>query len=107
MAHLDLIGASAQLRALLDALDAWVRDGKEPPPSVYPRIDKGTLVGWSQKETGFPGLPGVRYPEVIQQPDARDYGPAFPAKGIITLEPPVKIGPYLVRVPKSDSDGNE
>src|SRR5439155_11269761 len=50
-----------QLRALLDALDAWVRDGKEPPPSVYPRIDKGTLVGWSQKETGFPGLPGVRY----------------------------------------------
>ena len=26
-------------------------DGTAPPPSVYPRIDKGTLVGWRQKET--------------------------------------------------------
>ena len=34
------------LRALLDALDAWVRDGTPPPPSVYPRIDQGTLVPW-------------------------------------------------------------
>src|SRR5262249_41558655 len=32
------------LRALLDALDAWVREGTPPPPSAYPRIDKGTLV---------------------------------------------------------------
>ena len=39
------------LRALLDALDAWVKYGTEPPPSVYPRIDKGTLVGWTQKES--------------------------------------------------------
>src|SRR5262249_48897198 len=52
-----------QLRALLDALDAWVKRGDAPPPSVYPRIDKGTLVGWRQSETGFPSLPGVRYPE--------------------------------------------
>jgi hypothetical protein len=96
-----------QLRALLDALDAWVREGKEPPPSVYPRIDNGTLVAWNQKDTGFPSLPGIRYPEVIQQPDARNYGPAFLTKGIITNEPPVKIGPYFVRVPRSNSDGND
>ena len=50
------------LRALLDALDAWVRDGTAPPPSVYPRIDEGTLVDWRQKSTGFPACPGVRYP---------------------------------------------
>src|SRR5262249_42870501 len=41
------------LRALLDALDAWVRDGTPPPPGVYPRIDQGTLVDWHQASTGF------------------------------------------------------
>jgi hypothetical protein len=95
------------LRGLLDALDAWVRDGTEPPPSVYPRIDKGTLVDWSQKATGFPSLPGVRYPEVIQQPSALDLGPDFAAKGIIAQEPPVILGHYTVLVPKSDADGND
>src|SRR5205823_9536521 len=71
------------LRALLDALDAWVRDGTPPPPSVYPRLDQGTLVGWKQKDTGFPAIPGVRYPDVIQCPAALDYGPDFSSRGII------------------------
>jgi hypothetical protein len=95
------------LRALLDALDAWVRDGTEPPPSVYPRIDRGTLVGWRQKETGFPALPGVRYPEVIQRPSAFDYGPEFSTKGILSIDPPRVLGRYQVRVPKSGPDGND
>jgi hypothetical protein len=95
------------LRALLDALDAWVKDGTEPPPSAYPRIDKGTLVGWRQKESGFPALPGVRYPEVIQRPSALDYGDDFFTKGIITVEPPRKVGDYVVKVPKSGPDGND
>lgn len=96
-----------QLRALLDALDDWVREGKEPPPSVYPRIADGTLVDWKQKATGFPSLPGVRYPEVIQQPSALDPGPDFRGKGILTLEPPRILGHYRVLVPKSDADGND
>jgi hypothetical protein len=95
------------LRGLLDALDAWVRDGTEPPRSVYPRIDKGTLVGWSRKSTGFPALPGVRYPEVIQQPQALDLGPNFATKGIIAHEPPRVLGHYTVLVPKSGADGND
>jgi hypothetical protein len=95
------------LRALLDALDAWVRDGTPPPPSVYPRIDKGTLVGWRQADTGFPAIPGVRYPEVIQCPSALDYGPEFVAKGVITVEPPRVLGHYVVRVPKCGPDGND
>jgi hypothetical protein len=56
---------------------------------------------------GFPALPGVRYPTVIQQPQARDYGPEFQSKGIITLNPPRKLGDYGVRVPRCDEDGNE
>jgi hypothetical protein len=95
------------LRTLLDALDAWVKEGAEPPPSVYPRIADGTLVGWRQKESGFPALPGVRYPEVIQCPAARDYGPDFARHGIVTINPPRLLGRYEVRVPKSGPDGND
>jgi hypothetical protein len=95
------------LRALVDALDDWVRTGAAPPPSVYPRIDQGTLVDWRQKATGFPSLPGVRYPEVIQAPHCLDYGPDFEARGIITHEPPRPLGTYVVRVPKSGPDGND
>jgi hypothetical protein len=96
-----------QLRALLDALDDWVKRDAAPPPSVYPRIDKGTLVGWRQSETGFPALPGVRYPEVIQRPSALDLGPDFRTKGVISREPPQLLGNYVVKVPRSDADGND
>jgi poly(3-hydroxybutyrate) depolymerase len=95
------------LRGLLDALDAWVRDGTLPPPSVYARIDNGTLVDWRQKGSGFPSLPGVRYPEVIQQPPLLDFGPSFDSQGIIAIEPARIRGHYVVKVPKSDSDGND
>jgi hypothetical protein len=95
------------LRALLDALDAWARDGTTPPPSVYPRIEQGTLVPWRQADTGFPAIPGVRYPEVIQCPSALDYGPEFAARGVITVEPPRVLGRYVVLVPKSGPDGND
>ncbi|MCI0377048.1 MAG: hypothetical protein L0215_05555 [Gemmataceae bacterium] len=95
------------LRALLDALDAWVRLGKSPPPSVYPRIVDKTLVDWSQAGTGFPNLPGVRYPQVIQQPVFADWGPEFLTKGIIGKEPPIVKGDYKVLVAKSDADGND
>jgi hypothetical protein len=95
------------LRALLDALDLWVKDGKEPPASVYPRIATKTLVHWSQKSTGFPAIPGVRYPEVIQQPVCLDFGPRFGKEGISTIEPPDVRGQYVTLVPRSGADGND
>jgi hypothetical protein len=95
------------LRALLDAMDAWVRKGTPPPASVYPRIDQQTLVDWRQAGTGFPAIPGVRYPKVIQQPPKCDYGPDFASKGIISVEPPRVQGEYTVRVMKCDRDGND
>lgn len=101
------VDARPILRALLEALDAWVRDGTPPPPSVYPRIDAGTLVPWQQAHTGFPAIPGVRYPDVIQTPSALDYGPDFESKGIIAVEPPRVLGRYVVRVPRSGPDGND
>jgi hypothetical protein len=98
---------SPLLRGLLDALDAWVTAGITPPPSMAPRIDQKTLVPWRQEESGFPALPGVRYPQVIQQPPFADYGPQFFKDRIITFEPPVVHGKYTVLVPRCDADGNE
>ncbi|MCI0683208.1 MAG: hypothetical protein L0Y71_13990 [Gemmataceae bacterium] len=93
------------LRALLDSLDEWVRTGKEPPPSVYPRFDDNTLVDWRKLE--FPNLPGVAIPKVIQAPVYADYGPEFRTRGIIGVEPPrVKLS-RAVLVPKSDASGND
>lgn len=95
------------LRALLDALDEWVKEGKEPPPSVYPTVAAGTLVPPDQKHTGFPSLPGVRYPEVIQRPQLFDYGADFAQRGIISHEPPKPLADYTVLVAQCDADGNE
>ena len=95
------------LRALLDALDLWVKDGTEPPASIYPRLDRKTLVHWRQTSAGFPAIPGVRYPEVIQQPACLDFGPRFDTEGIITIEPPKVLGKYVTLVPKSNPDGND
>jgi hypothetical protein len=104
------------LRTVVVALDRWVKDGKEPPLSVYPSvagrlavqtIKQPMLADWHQDKTTFPKLPGVRYPTVIQQPPFADYGPSFFARGIITIEPPTVQGHYKVMVPFCDRDGNE
>ncbi|TXT27719.1 MAG: hypothetical protein FD138_2714 [Planctomycetota bacterium] len=95
------------LRALLTALDEWVRTGQEPPPSAHPRIADGTLVGWRESESGWNGIPGVRYPEVIQQPEHVDRGPEFYRFRRSTIEPPISRGSYVVRIPKCGADNNE
>ncbi len=95
------------LRALLTALDEWVRTGKEPPPSTHPRIADGTLVSWRESESGWHGIPGVRYPEVIQQPEHLDRGPEFYRFRRSTIEPPISRGHYVVNVPKCGPDNNE
>lgn len=94
------------LRALLVALDAWVRDGTPPPPSAYPTLAENTLTMWDRASAGFPALPGVRYPEVIQQPSFWDYGPSFLTQRIMTVQPPKRGVDYVVRVPRCDADGN-
>ncbi|MFM9965906.1 MAG: alpha/beta hydrolase domain-containing protein [Planctomycetaceae bacterium] len=107
----QLIGNPADyrplLRALLTALDEWVRTGQEPPPSVHPRIADGTLVGWRESESGWHGIPGVRYPEVIQQPEQLDRGPEFYRFRRTTIEPPISRGMYVVNIPKCGPDNNE
>lgn len=77
-------------RALLLAMDAWIRDGVEPPASRYPRIDKGELTVFEQHaEPGAPRAPQrawrVRY----------------------DTEPPEKGKIFPLLVPALGPDGNE
>lgn len=95
------------LRALLVSLDRWAEGKSKPPASVYATIAGGTLVPWDQKTTGFPNIPGVRYPTVIQQPPLLDFGPRWETQRIADLQPPRIAGEYRVLVPKCDVDGNE
>lgn len=95
------------LRALLDALDLWVRDGTEPPESRYPRLADGTLVDLETFRASFPRIPGVETPAHRYRPLRLDPGPRWEKEGILDHVPP-KVGePYVTLVPAVDSDGNE
>lgn len=95
------------LRALLLSLDRWSAGGPAAPRSVHPMISKGTLVGWTANATGFPAIPGIRYPGVIQRPPLLDLGPRWQTERIIDFHPPLQRGHYEVLVPRCDQDGNE
>ena len=94
--------------ALFLALDRWITEDVPPPPSVHPRIADDTLSDWRAGAAGWQPIPGVRYPEVIQQPERLDYGPAFDGERRIDHHPPLRTGKhYPVRVPAFDADNNE
>jgi hypothetical protein len=82
------------LRALLVAMDRWVREDVPPPVSRHPQLADGTLV--PHTDVGFPILPGVHSPSAIPGGYRADL------KGNQPSNSPL---PFLV--PKVDSDGNE
>jgi hypothetical protein len=93
------------MRALLVAMDRWVRDGAEPPASLYPRIAQDTLVPLGAVQ--FPKIPGVSLPVHIQKAYRVDYGPEFRTQRIVSVEPP-KVGQaFPILLPQVDRDGNE
>ena len=100
------------MRALVLALDRWVKGGVPPPASVYPRIADGTLVpAASLKWPAIPGPGGT--PAFVSAPRAPnpmaqfDYGARI-AEGIIDTVPPAPHPfRYPVLVPALDADGNE
>ena len=107
----DLVGRAALnpldyrpvVRALFRALDRWVVDDVNPPPSAYPRLSDGTLT--QPDRTGWPAIPGYQLPQQPLRAFHLDYGPEWP-KGIISVEPPEVGKPFVVRVPAVDADGN-
>jgi hypothetical protein len=92
-------------RALLMAMDNWVKTGKEPPPSQYPRLKDGQLVPPS--ELNFPKIPDIAFPMFLHRAYPSNYGPEFRSKGIATQEPPELGKPYPILLPQVDKDGND
>jgi hypothetical protein len=77
-------------RALLVAMEEWIRDNRLPPPSQYPRLSQRQLIPFeSYKEAGAPTNP-MRAWRV-------DY----------TQEPPTIGQPFPLLVPALGPDGNE
>jgi hypothetical protein len=95
--------AAPGLRALLLDLDAWIANGTEPPPSVYPHPDG--LV--PRTRVRFPAIPGVAFPAYAPRTWRMDFGPRFASLGIADNEPPRLGAPYDTLVPQVDADGND
>jgi hypothetical protein len=98
------------MRALILALDRWVKGGTPPPPSVYPTLAAGTLVpAAAQKWPAIPASAGFVFsPPRSPNPMLQfDYGNRA-AEGILDNAPPL-VNPYRykVLVPQVDADGNE
>jgi Alpha/beta hydrolase domain len=86
-------------RALVVALDQWASSEGLPPPSQFPRVSDGILVSPSPESYGFPPIPGVTYPGLVNELSEIDRGRQPPK--------PVSGHKYLILVPKVDEDGNE
>jgi hypothetical protein len=83
------------MRALLVAMEAWLRDGKEPPPSQYPQIAKDQLV--TIGAIAFPKIRDLTIPRRKREAYRLDF----------SMEPP-KIGaPFPTLLPQVNLDGNE
>jgi hypothetical protein len=94
-------------RKLLLALNAWIANDVEPPPSAYPQISDATLV--SADKLKFPRIPNLNAPgdANIHKAWRVDYGKDFLSKGVVSQEPPKVASPFPMLVPQVDSDGND
>ena len=90
------LGYSSYMRALLIALTEWVENGVPPPASRFPTRADGTLVTREAAEAAFPRIPGVDFPDVLNELTLRDH----------SVEPPIEGPPYTVLVAAVDADGN-
>ena len=86
-------------------------NGTLPPPSQYPRLDRGELASPTQAALGFPTIPGVPLPDGVLTPLYQyDFGKQFrynDVSGVITIQPPPVRQILPTVVPKVDTDGNE
>jgi Alpha/beta hydrolase domain len=90
------LGYGAFMRALLVALFEWVEHGTAPPDSRFPSRAAGTLVPLDEAHRAFPRLPGVNFPDVLNELRLRDH----------SVEPPSEGTAYPVFVQTTNADGN-
>jgi len=94
------------LRALVVALDDWVRKNVAPPESRVPRISEKTLV--APAEIKLPKIPGLTYEGLYNGSGDRDFGPrARGNSGVIDLLIPKTLANHKILVPQVDAVGND
>ena len=95
------------MKAMVD----WVVKGTEPPPSRYPRLDKGELAEATSAAIGFPKIPGMPSPDgLVNQVVEHDFGPQVnynDISGIVTKQPPTIKRTITTLVPKVNADGSD
>jgi hypothetical protein len=104
---LTVVDYSTLLRNTLELLDAWVADGVEPPPSVFPRLADGTAVPRQAVLAKLARIPGVVPLDPAVMPTLRrvELGPDA-AAGVGAW--PAGLGePFPSYVSDVDADGNE
>src|SRR6185436_6938447 len=74
----------------------WVEHEIPPPDSRFPSRAAGTLVPLAEARGTFPWLPGVNFPNVLNELRLRDH----------SVEPPSESTTYPVFVQATDADGN-
>jgi hypothetical protein len=94
------------LKALAVALDEWVDEDIEPPPSNYPGLKDGTLVRPDEFVADFPAIPGIGVPTGPNAYQILNWGPLYNSEGgIMSFQPPISGPSYEMFVPNSNSDG--
>ena len=83
------------MRALLTAMQGWVKDGKEPPASQYPLVSKDQLVATGA--FAFPKIQDLATPHYKREPFRLDF----------SVEPPTTGPAFTTLVPQVNLDGNE
>lgn len=90
---LNPLGQHAALRALIVAMEQWIREGIEPPSSRIPTLAAGTL---TRPEMVYPAIPGLPY-----------RGQHVRAHLIEQAAPlPLIRGTYPLFLPRAGLDGN-
>jgi len=93
-------------RALLLALDDWADLGISPPPSNVPTRSDGTLIPLDEERAVYPAIPGVQFPQSVNELELLDFGPDFRSWGGWLGSVVPGLGPrYPLFVPKTDADG--
>jgi hypothetical protein len=100
---IDVVDHRPVQRALLAAMEAWIKDGVTPPASAYPHIADGQLTNLAGLR--FPAIEGVTPPQHPRVARRLDFGPEFESRGVILQEPPKVTGAFPVLVPQVDADG--
>ncbi|HKB82354.1 MAG TPA: alpha/beta hydrolase domain-containing protein, partial [Burkholderiales bacterium] len=94
------------LRALVVALDDWVRKNIAPPETRVPRIADHTLV--APADLNLPKIPGLTFEGLYNGSGDRDFGPrVIGNSGVIDLLIPQTKATHRILVPQVDAIGND